>query len=60
MRSLIFAAGIAATAIPLGAAQSAVLTLGGPLSRLCYNRRLARTDAPARSKAAVARSRKRG
>jgi tetratricopeptide (TPR) repeat protein len=36
MRSLIFAAGIAAIVIPLGAAQGAVLTLGGPLSRLCY------------------------
>jgi hypothetical protein len=36
MRSLIFAAGIAAITIPLGAAQGAVFTLGGPLSRLCY------------------------
>jgi tetratricopeptide (TPR) repeat protein len=36
MRSLIFAAGIAAIAIPLGAAQAAVFSVGGPLSRLCY------------------------
>ena len=36
MRSLIFAAGIAVITIPLGAAQGAVFSIGGPLSRLCY------------------------
>src|ERR687890_841117 len=36
MKSLTLAAGIATLLIPLSAADSAVLTLGGPLSRLCY------------------------
>ena len=36
MRSLIFAAGIAVITIPLGAAQGAVFSVGGPLPRLCY------------------------
>jgi tetratricopeptide (TPR) repeat protein len=36
MRSLTLAAGIAAMAAPLAAAHSAILTVGGPLSQLCY------------------------
>jgi tetratricopeptide (TPR) repeat protein len=41
MRSLIFAAGIAALVAPTGAG-GAVITVGGPLSRLCYESALAR------------------
>lgn len=36
MRSLTFAAGIAALLVPLSTAQGAILSLGGPLSNLCY------------------------
>lgn len=36
MRSLTLAAGIAIMAVPLAAAHSAVFTVGGPLSKLCY------------------------
>lgn len=44
MRSLTIAAGIASIALPLSAAQAAVMTLGGPLSRLCYEAALAHDD----------------
>jgi tetratricopeptide (TPR) repeat protein len=36
MRSLNLVAGLAAILVPLGGAQGAVFTVGGPLSRLCY------------------------
>jgi tetratricopeptide (TPR) repeat protein len=36
MRSLILTAGIAALAAPFAAAHGAVFTVGGPLSKLCY------------------------
>jgi len=36
MRSLTLAAGVAMLAFPLSAAHGATLTLGGPLSQLCY------------------------
>jgi tetratricopeptide (TPR) repeat protein len=42
MRSLTLAAGVMALVGPLYAADSAVLTLGGPLSRLCYESALSR------------------
>jgi len=44
MKSLTFAAGVAALVVPLCAAGSAVLTVGGPLSRLCYEAALGRDD----------------
>lgn len=44
MRSLTLAAGAAIFAFPLSAAQSAVITVGGPLSRLCYEAALAHDD----------------
>jgi tetratricopeptide (TPR) repeat protein len=44
MRSLTLAAGVATLALPLSAAQSAVFTLGGPLSKLCYEAAAARDD----------------
>ena len=42
MRSLTLAAGIMALIGPLSAADGAVLTVGGPLSRLCYESALSR------------------
>lgn len=42
MRRLILAAGIAAMVAPLAAAHGAVLTVGGPLSKLCYESALGR------------------
>jgi tetratricopeptide (TPR) repeat protein len=44
MRSLTFAAGVAILALPLSAAQSAVFTVGGPLSKLCYEAAAAQDD----------------
>ncbi|HEY6049025.1 MAG TPA: tetratricopeptide repeat protein [Sphingomicrobium sp.] len=44
MKSLILAAGVAALVIPLSAATPAVLSIGGPLSRLCYESALGRDD----------------
>lgn len=44
MRSLTLAAGVASIALPLSAAQTAVITVGGPLSRLCYEAALAQDD----------------
>jgi tetratricopeptide (TPR) repeat protein len=44
MRSLTVAAGIAATVVPFAAANSAVFTVGGPLSRLCYESALAQDN----------------
>ncbi|HEX5237085.1 MAG TPA: tetratricopeptide repeat protein [Sphingomicrobium sp.] len=44
MRSLTIAAGIASFALPLTAAHAAILTVGGPLSRLCYEAALAQDD----------------
>ena len=44
MRSLTIAAGVASFALPLCAAQAAVITVGGPLSRLCYESALAQDD----------------
>jgi len=44
MRSLTLAAGVALLALPLSAARSAVITVGGPLSRLCYEAALAHDD----------------
>jgi tetratricopeptide (TPR) repeat protein len=44
MRSLTFAAGVAILALPLSAAQSAVFTYGGPLSKLCYEAALSQDD----------------
>jgi tetratricopeptide (TPR) repeat protein len=41
MKSLAFAAGIAALAIPFSAASAQVWTIGGPLARLCYESALA-------------------
>lgn len=42
MKVFILAAGITATLLPPSAADSAVITLGGPLSRICYESALAR------------------
>ena len=42
MKSLTLAAGLAALVGPLTAADGAVLTLGGPLSKLCYESALSR------------------
>jgi tetratricopeptide (TPR) repeat protein len=36
MKSLVFAAGIASLALTPSAASGAIMTLGGPLSKLCY------------------------
>jgi tetratricopeptide (TPR) repeat protein len=44
MKSLTLAVGIASLAIPLSAAHSAVITVGGPLSRLCYQSALSQDD----------------
>jgi tetratricopeptide (TPR) repeat protein len=44
MKSLTLAAGIAILAIPLSASQSAVITVGGPLSKLCYEAALAQDE----------------
>lgn len=44
MRSLILAAGIATLALPLSAGKSAVITIGGPLSQLCYEAALSQDD----------------
>lgn len=44
MKSLTLAAGIASLAIPLSASQSAVITVGGPLSRICYQAALTGDD----------------
>lgn len=44
MRSLTIAAGIASFALPLSATHAAVITVGGPLSRLCYEAALAQDD----------------
>ena len=44
MGSLTIAAGVASFALPLCAAQAAVITVGGPLSRLCYESALAQDD----------------
>jgi tetratricopeptide (TPR) repeat protein len=42
MKSQTLAAGIAALLIPLSPAHSAIFTIGGPLSRLCYESALSR------------------
>jgi len=44
MKSLTLAAGVASLVIPLAAGQSAVITVGGPLSRICYEAALAGDD----------------
>jgi tetratricopeptide (TPR) repeat protein len=44
MKSLTLAAGIASLVIPLSAAHSAVITVGGPLSRICYQSALSQDD----------------
>lgn len=44
MRSLTFAAGIAALALPLTASHGATITLGGPFSQLCYKAALSQDD----------------
>lgn len=44
MRSLTLAAGIALLALPLSAARTATMTLGGPLSQLCYQSALRLDD----------------
>jgi tetratricopeptide (TPR) repeat protein len=44
MRKLTLAAGIATLALPLSAAHAAVITVGGPLSRLCYEAALQQDD----------------
>lgn len=44
MRSLTLAAGIAMLAFPLSSAQSAVLSIGSPLSRSCYQSALSDDD----------------
>lgn len=44
MRSLTLAAGIAMLAFPLSAARSAVISVGGPLSRTCYQAALSEDD----------------
>jgi tetratricopeptide (TPR) repeat protein len=44
MRSLTLAAGIAAMMMPMGAVNGAVITVGGPLSRLCYEAALSQDD----------------
>jgi tetratricopeptide (TPR) repeat protein len=41
MKSLIFTAGLATLALPLGAATAAVISVGGPLSQNCYESALA-------------------
>jgi tetratricopeptide (TPR) repeat protein len=44
MKSLTLAAGVASLVIPLAAGQSAVITVGGPLSRICYEAALTGDD----------------
>jgi tetratricopeptide (TPR) repeat protein len=44
MKSLTLAAGIASIVIPLSASHSAVITVGGPLSRICYEAALSGDD----------------
>jgi tetratricopeptide (TPR) repeat protein len=44
MRSLTLAAGIATLMLPLSAAYGAVFTVGGPLSKLCYEAAAAHDD----------------
>lgn len=44
MKGLTFAAGVISMAVPHSAAHSAVFTVGGPLSRLCYESALSRDD----------------
>ena len=44
MKSLTFAAGVASLVIPLSLTHSAVITVGGPLSRICYEAALAGDD----------------
>jgi tetratricopeptide (TPR) repeat protein len=46
MKSLFLAAGVAMLALPQSAAQGASITLGGPLSRLCYESALASDSRP--------------
>jgi hypothetical protein len=41
MKSLIFTAGLATLMLPLGAANAAVFSVGGPLSQNCYEAALA-------------------
>jgi tetratricopeptide (TPR) repeat protein len=47
MKSLVFAVGIATIALPLTAAQSAVLTVGGGYARSCYEASEAHNPSPA-------------
>lgn len=47
MKSLVFAVGAAAIALPLYAAQSAVLTVGGGYARSCYEASEAHNPSPA-------------
>ena len=44
MKSLTLAAGVAALIVPLAGADSAVFSVGGPLSRLCYEAALNQDD----------------
>jgi len=44
MKSLTITAGLLSLAIPLSASHSAVITVGGPLSRICYESALAQDD----------------
>ena len=46
MNSLTLAAGVAIMVIPLSASQGAVMTFGGPMSRLCYESALSRDSRP--------------
>jgi tetratricopeptide (TPR) repeat protein len=46
MKSLTLAAGLALTVIPLSTATAAVWSLGGPMSRLCYESALSRDARP--------------
>jgi tetratricopeptide (TPR) repeat protein len=47
MKSLIFAAGVAAIALPVSAVDSAVLTVGGGYARSCYEASEAHNPSPA-------------
>src|SRR3982751_3095942 len=47
MKSLVFAVGVAAIALPFYAAQSAVLTVGGGYARSCYEASAAHNPSPA-------------
>jgi tetratricopeptide (TPR) repeat protein len=46
MKSLVLAAGVAFLLVPHSAAKGAVMTLGGPMSRLCYQSALSRDSRP--------------